>query len=90
MSLLSEANLPLSKSIPEILMNRVKSLQPEEIADKIERFDKELCTETFLGELKNLLPNPEQVSHHGNALQGCSSRPLLGWKTQYLPERRCR
>ena len=47
----------------EILMNRVKSLQPEEIAEKIERCDKDLCTETFLGELKNLLPNPEQVGY---------------------------
>lgn len=42
-------------------MQRVKNLQPEEIAARIKQFDKELCTETFLGELKNLLPTPEQV-----------------------------
>lgn len=54
-------------------MNRVKSLQPEEIAEKIERFDKELCTETFLGELKNLLPNPEQVCKRARAEFDCNS-----------------
>ncbi|THH08533.1 hypothetical protein EW145_g2635 [Phellinidium pouzarii] len=52
---------PQTKKRVEILIQRVKSLQPEEIAFKIESFDKELCTETFLGELKKLLPTPEQV-----------------------------
>ncbi|KAL5511448.1 hypothetical protein ACEPAH_4664 [Sanghuangporus vaninii] len=52
---------PQTKKRVEILIQRVKNLQPEEIALKIEQFDKELCTETFLGELKNLLPTPEQV-----------------------------
>ena len=42
-------------------MQRVKNLPPEEIAQRIVRFDQELCTETFLGELKGLLPTPEQV-----------------------------
>jgi cytokinesis protein len=42
-------------------MQRVKKLEPEEIARKIELFDPELCTDTFLSELKRLLPTPEQV-----------------------------
>ena len=42
-------------------MKRVKDLPPEEIVRKIELFDKDLCTELFLGELKNVLPTPEQV-----------------------------
>ncbi|EJD02078.1 uncharacterized protein FOMMEDRAFT_87486 [Fomitiporia mediterranea MF3/22] len=52
---------PQTKKRVEILIQRVKNLQPEEIALKIEQFDKDLCTETFLRELKNLLPTPEQV-----------------------------
>lgn len=45
----------------EILIQRVKKLEPEEIARKIEFFDQELCTELFLSELKRVLPTPEQV-----------------------------
>jgi hypothetical protein len=45
----------------EILIQRVKKLQPEEIARKIEDFDQELCTQVFLSELKPVLPTPEQV-----------------------------
>ena len=45
----------------EILLQRAKSLQPEEIAQRIEQFDKELCNDTFLRTLKDLLPTPEQV-----------------------------
>lgn len=45
----------------EILIQRVKRLQPEEIAFKIRSFDHELCTEVFLAELKTVLPTPEQV-----------------------------
>lgn len=57
-------HLALVNAFLEILMQRVKNLQPEEIATRIEQFNKELCTETFLGELKNLLPTPEQVRLH--------------------------
>jgi cytokinesis protein len=46
---------------PEILIQRVKKLEPEEIARKIQQFDQELCTQVFLSELKPVLPTPEQV-----------------------------
>lgn len=46
----------------EILIQRVKKLEPEEIARKIQHFDQELCTQVFLSELKPVLPTPEQVS----------------------------
>ena len=46
----------------EILIQRVKKLEPEEIARKIQMFDQELCTQNFLSELKPVLPTPEQVS----------------------------
>jgi hypothetical protein len=49
--------------LAEILIQRVKKLQPEEIAWKIQQFDQELCTQSFLSELKPVLPSPEQVSH---------------------------
>ena len=48
-------------SIPEILIQRVRKLQPEEIARKIQQYDQELCTQVFLSELKPVLPSPEQV-----------------------------
>lgn len=44
------------------MMSKIKRLEPEEIANKIKQFDPEICTEVFLGELKPVLPNPEQVS----------------------------
>jgi cytokinesis protein len=43
-------------------MQRVKRLEPEEIARKIQQFDQELCTQGFLSELKPVLPSPEQVT----------------------------
>jgi hypothetical protein len=46
----------------EILMNRTKRLEPEQLCEKIVAFDRELCNFTFLSELNNLLPTPEQVS----------------------------
>lgn len=46
---------------PEILIQRVKKLEPEEIARRIQQFDQETCTEVFLSELKGVLPTPEQV-----------------------------
>ncbi|KAF8212513.1 hypothetical protein K438DRAFT_1663494 [Mycena galopus ATCC 62051] len=52
---------PQTKKRVEILIQRVKKLQPEEIAWKIQQFDQELCTESFLSELKPVLPSPEQV-----------------------------
>lgn len=45
----------------EILIQRVKKLEPEEIARRIQQFDQETCTEVFLSELKGVLPTPEQV-----------------------------
>ena len=47
--------------ISEILIQRVRKLQPEEIARKIQQYDQELCTQVFLSELKPVLPSPEQV-----------------------------
>jgi cytokinesis protein len=45
----------------EIIIQRVKRLAPEEIAQQLLRMDPELCTENFLSELKTVLPSPEQV-----------------------------
>ncbi|KAI6038969.1 hypothetical protein EDC04DRAFT_3112644 [Pisolithus marmoratus] len=52
---------PQTKKRVEILIQRVKKLQPEEIARKIQQFDQDMCTEVFLRELKPVLPTPEQV-----------------------------
>ncbi|KAH7930908.1 actin-binding FH2 [Leucogyrophana mollusca] len=52
---------PQTKKRVEILIQRIKKLQPEEIARKIQQFDQEMCTELFLSELKPVLPTPEQV-----------------------------
>lgn len=45
----------------EIIIRRFRTLEPEDIALKIKQFDKDLCTETFLYEIKEILPTPEQV-----------------------------
>ena len=52
-----------SESIPfpEIIMQRVKRLSPEEIAMRIIQCDQEVCDEHFLRELAHVLPSPEQV-----------------------------
>lgn len=55
-------HLILSFPLPEILMNRTKRLEPEQLCENILAFDKELCNLNFLSELNNLLPTPEQVS----------------------------
>ncbi|KAH0830475.1 hypothetical protein J3R83DRAFT_1923 [Lanmaoa asiatica] len=52
---------PQTKKRVEILIQRVKKLEPEEIARRIQQFDQETCTEVFLSELKGVLPTPEQV-----------------------------
>lgn len=52
---------PQTKKRVEILIQRVKKLEPEEIARKIQQFDQDMCTEVFLRELKPVLPTPEQV-----------------------------
>ncbi|KIJ69530.1 hypothetical protein HYDPIDRAFT_106175 [Hydnomerulius pinastri MD-312] len=52
---------PQTKKRVEILIQRVKKLEPEEIARRIQQFDQETCTEVFLSELKPVLPTPEQV-----------------------------
>jgi hypothetical protein len=48
-------------------MNRTKRLEPEQLCENILAFDKELCNLTFLSELNNLLPTPEQVSRNRTA-----------------------
>jgi hypothetical protein len=55
----------------EILIQRVKKLEPEEIARKIQQFDQDLCTQVFLSELKPVLPTPEQVSVVAFRLKAC-------------------
>jgi cytokinesis protein len=50
-----------SHNSTEILIQRVKKLTPEEIAQKILELDEDVCTEVFLGELKSVLPSPEQI-----------------------------
>lgn len=45
----------------EILIQRVRRLEPEEVAQRIQQFDQEICTAGFLSELKPILPSPEQV-----------------------------
>lgn len=50
-----------TKKRVEIIIQRVKKLTPEEIATKILQSDRDVCTESFLDELKRVLPSPEQV-----------------------------
>jgi len=42
-------------------MKLVGDLPPETIARKVENFDPQVCSHTFLKELKGVLPSPEQV-----------------------------
>jgi hypothetical protein len=46
----------------EILIQRVKKLAPEEIAQGIKEFEPVVCTQVFLSELKRVIPSPEQVN----------------------------
>ncbi|KAJ8597357.1 actin-binding FH2 [Rhizopogon salebrosus TDB-379] len=52
---------PQTKKRVEILMKRMKKMEPEETARRIKQFDQETCTENFLSELKGVLPTPEQI-----------------------------
>ncbi|KAH8980827.1 hypothetical protein EDB86DRAFT_505043 [Lactarius hatsudake] len=52
---------PQTKKRVEILVQRVKKLAPEEIAQGIKEFDPVVCTQVFLSELKRVVPTPEQV-----------------------------
>ena len=52
---------PQTQKRIEIVMQRVKQYSPEQIAAKILSFDEDFCTQTFLSELKPVLPTPEQV-----------------------------
>lgn len=52
---------PQTKKRVEILIQRVKRMEPEEIARRIQQFDQEMCSENFLSELKGVLPTPEQI-----------------------------
>ncbi|KAI0033270.1 hypothetical protein K488DRAFT_85106 [Vararia minispora EC-137] len=52
---------PQTKKNLEILIQRVKKLAPEEVALKIRDFDPDVCTQTFLSGLKNVVPTPEQI-----------------------------
>ncbi|KAJ8586810.1 hypothetical protein M405DRAFT_843619, partial [Rhizopogon salebrosus TDB-379] len=53
---------PQTKKRVEILMKRVREMEPEKIARRIKQFDQEMCTENFLSELKGVLPTPEQLA----------------------------
>jgi len=68
---------PQTKKRVEILMQRVKKLQPEEIARKIQQFDGDLCTQVFLSELKPVLPSPEQVGKL-NVYRNADAEELAG------------
>jgi hypothetical protein len=61
----------VKRLMSEILIQRVKKLEPEEIARKIQQFDQDLCTQVFLSELKPVLPTPEQVSAVAFRLKAC-------------------
>lgn len=71
---------PQTKKHVEILMQRVKRLEPEEIARKIQQFDQELCTQGFLSELKPVLPSPEQVGKL-NVYRNADPEELAGLHT---------
>nr|GAT61284.1 predicted protein [Mycena chlorophos] len=68
---------PQTKKRVEILIQRVKQLQPEEIAFKIQQFDQDLCTQSFLSELKPVLPSPEQVGKL-NVYRNADAEELAG------------
>ena len=62
-SSLSLGRLAIADPTPaEILIQRVKKLAPEEIAQGIKEFDPVVCTQVFLSELKRVIPTPEQVN----------------------------
>lgn len=52
---------PQTKKRVEILIQRVRRLEPEEIARRIQQFDQEICTPVFLSELKSILPSADQI-----------------------------
>ncbi|PPQ72494.1 hypothetical protein CVT24_003257 [Panaeolus cyanescens] len=57
---------PQTKKRVEILIQLIRKLlvrkvEPEEIAFNIQQFDNDMCTQVILGELKAVLPSPEQV-----------------------------
>lgn len=54
----------VSRYVPllEIMIQLIRKLTPEEISLKITEFDRDICTEVFLSELKPVLPSPEQVT----------------------------
>jgi hypothetical protein len=71
----------------EIIIQRVKKLTPEEIALRILQFDPELCTESFLKEMKDVLPSPEQVSSSASFLVLILSHFYhAGWETECVPK----
>lgn len=74
-------------ALAEILIQRVKRLEPEEIARRIQQFDQETCTEVFLSELKGVLPTPEQVQL---LVHNCNLTLVLiflsGWQAQCVSE----
>ena len=61
----------------------MKRLQPEEIAQKIQNFDQDLCTQVFLSELKGVLPNPEQVLSALPCSESVSKLPQVGKLNTY-------
>lgn len=59
----------------EILVQRVKRMPPEEIAQRIKDYDPDVCTQVFLSELKRVVPTPEQVRLHSYIL--LQSLPIM-------------
>lgn len=76
--------IPLKYYFPEILIQRVKKMEPEEIARRIQQFDQEMCSENFLSELKGVLPTPEQVRFPLNT-RALVVKSCLDWQTQCIP-----
>lgn len=68
---------PQTKKRVEILIQRVKKLAPEEVAQKIKEFDQDVCTQVFLSELKRVVPTPEQVGKL-NVYRNADAEELAG------------
>lgn len=52
---------PQTRKRVEILIQRVRKIEPEEIARRIQQFDQDICTPVFLSELKSILPTADQI-----------------------------
>ncbi|KAJ3504871.1 hypothetical protein NLJ89_g7714 [Agrocybe chaxingu] len=68
---------PETKKRVEIIIQRHRHLQPEELAQKIQQFDPKICTEVFLSSLKPDLPSPEQIGKL-NVYRNADTEELAG------------